>query len=103
MNPPTVSSLPAVPPEVLAFATEQGATEYLYPVLKMTQNVFGRSVTKVLVEEDPEIENNRHILFEVDTTALAEDELFEAQTRWSREIFRHCPATHVCVFRYGLW
>jgi hypothetical protein len=94
--------LPPVPPEVWTFAAEQGASDYVYPLIELMQRLFpGRTLT-VLLEEDPEIANDRHIVIEADVTGMTSEQIFEAQTGWGREIFRHCPATRVSIFRCGL-
>jgi hypothetical protein len=94
--------LPTVSPEVAAFAFEHGASPYVTAVLGMTQRIFQRAPLAMSVEEDPEIANDRHIVFEIDVTGMDEEQLFAAQTEWSREIFRQCPATLAAIFRYGL-
>ena len=94
--------LPAVPPEVQTFAEEQGVTAYLPAVLEMTRRLFPQAPMTVLVEDDPEIANDRHIVLEVAVTSRDVEELSAARQRWVSEIFQHCPATHVCVFRLGM-
>jgi hypothetical protein len=54
-----------VPPEVAAFAGEQGVLSYLPAVMEMTQRIFPNSALKVQVEDDPEIANDRHLIIEV--------------------------------------
>lgn len=98
----TPAALPTVPPEVLQFAAESGVSNYLYPVMELANSLFpGRPMT-VLLEGDPEIENDWHIVFEVDVTGVAEDDILAGQRRWSAGLFERCPSTHVCVFRLGL-
>ena len=94
--------LPAVPPEVQAFAEEQGVTPYLPAVLEMTRRIFPQAPLTVLVEDDPEIANDRHIVLEVALTSRDVDPLFAARQRWVNEVFEHCPSTHLCVFRLGM-
>lgn len=101
-QPTPVAHLSALPPEVLTFAAEQGVTDYLPAVLEMTRRIFPDVPLTVLVEDDPEIANDRHIVFEVDVTALNEAQLRERRQRWIREIFDHCPSTHAPVFRIGM-
>jgi hypothetical protein len=99
---PTPATRPAVPPEVLQFAAENGVSEYLYPVMELASSIFpGRPLT-VLLEGDPEIADDWHIVFEVDTRDFDADQLLAAQRRWTGEKFRVCPAPHVCVFRLGM-
>src|SRR5437667_161817 len=60
MSPPTASpSLPAVPLDVLDFATEQGVVLYLRPLLTMTRGIFPDESIRLRLEEDPEIANLR--------------------------------------------
>ncbi len=56
----------------------------------------------MFVDEDPEIANDRHIILNVDVTGLDAEQMFACQQRWLRELFDHCPATHVCVFRLAM-
>lgn len=98
----TTSPSPTLSPEVRAFAAEQGVMPYFLPVLEMTSRIFpGRPMT-VIVDEDPEIANDRHIVIDVDVTGFDADQMFEGHQRWINDIFHNCPATHVCVFRLGL-
>jgi hypothetical protein len=93
---------PTLPPEVMAFAAEQSVSIYLQEVLAMTQQIFQRAVENVSLADDPEIADDRHIVFEVDVAGMDESQLFAAQTRWSRELFEHCPPAYAPVFRYAL-
>jgi hypothetical protein len=103
MSSTTVSlPLPVVSDEVQVFADRQGVTPYLPAVLEMTRRIFPTAPMTVLLEEDPEIANDWHIVFEVDTVGMTEERLVACRRQWIREIFQHCPATHVCVFRLGL-
>jgi hypothetical protein len=90
------------PPDVATLAAKLGVTEYLQPVYEMTQRVYGSVPLNPQVDEDPEIPDDRRILMEVDVTGWDVPRLFEAQNRWSTEIFDCCPSTHVGFFRLGL-
>jgi hypothetical protein len=93
---------PVLAADVLTFATEQGVRSYLRAVLEMTNQVFqGRPIT-VMVDEDPEIANDRHIVIDVEVTGFDAEQMFACQQDWINQIFHNCPATHVCVFRLGL-
>jgi hypothetical protein len=94
--------LPPVSGEVSAFADKQGVAPYLPAVLEMTRRIFPTAPITVLLEDDPEIANDWHIVFEVETTGITAEQLIAARRQWIREIFQHCPSTHVCVFRLGL-
>jgi hypothetical protein len=93
----------AVPPEVHAFAAEQGVALYLTAVLEMTQQRFpdARRLA-VLVEEDPEIVNDRHIVIEIDLTGVTPEQYVERDWQWGHELFEICPAPLICVFRLSL-
>lgn len=95
--------LPVVPPDVLAFAEKEGVAAYLPAVLAMTRRIFPTWPIMVLLEGDPEIANDWHVVLEVqvpdDVTA---ETLFDLDQRWVEQIFEHCPSTHVCIFRLGM-
>jgi hypothetical protein len=63
-------TLPAVPPQVVAFATEQAVMAYLPKVLEMTQRIFPGRPLAVRLVEDPKIANERHIVLELEVTGM---------------------------------
>src|SRR5436309_2481565 len=94
VNAPT----PAVPPEVRTFAAEQGVAAYLPALADLVRRVFPTARRyAVLVEDDPEIANDRHIVFEVDVP-LDVPQAQAARRQWSKGLFQCCPAPLVCVF-----
>lgn len=74
-------SLIALPPEVLCFAGEQGVTAYLQAVLDLTRAVFPERPVAMYVDEDPEIANDRHIVFDVDVTGMDAEQMFACRER----------------------
>ena len=86
-------------PEVMAFAAEQGVTAYLPAVIEMTQRIYPGLAIHVLIEEDPEIANDRHLLLDVDTSSYNTEQLIATSRQWVPDLFKVCPSTHVCVFR----
>ncbi len=92
----------ALPPDVLAFAAEQGVSAYLPDVLEMTQRVFPAAVLNVVIEDDPEFANDRHIVVLVKVEDLKAPQALETIYEWHRGLFVCCPAPLVCVFRLGL-
>src|SRR5437867_7295223 len=98
MPPTTILPLPAISPEVLAFAAERGVERYLPNVVAAVRRLFPDSRIDVLVEDDKELSYNRQIVFEVDPNGRTAEEQSAASWRWADEIYRHCPATHVHVF-----
>jgi hypothetical protein len=93
---------PAVSPEVLAFAREQGVEQYLPPLIAWARQVYPEATRfDVLIEEDPEIVNDRHIVFELDVPINVE-QAREADRRWHAGMFDLIPAPLICVFRLGV-
>jgi hypothetical protein len=99
MVPTKNEPLGEVPAEVRAFAEEQGVTGFLPAVLTLTRRIFPGAPLRVLVDDDPEIANDRHIVLEVEVAGLDVQQMFEAQRQWTADIFKHCPAIHAPVFR----
>jgi hypothetical protein len=82
MNRISTTTLPIpIPSEVAEFATKHGVADYLEPVLEMTRRIFVNRPITVLLDEDPEIADLRHIVFEADCTGMTADEL--RQPRWT--------------------
>jgi DNA-binding FadR family transcriptional regulator len=102
MSTQTVSSAArsAFSPEVIAFAREQGVEQYLPELLELVRQVYpSASRFDILVEDDPEIANDRHIVFAVEVSIELE-QAREADYRWHTGVFRIVPAPLVCVFRH---
>src|SRR5260370_9410403 len=98
----TVMRSGAVPSEVLAFAAEQGVAAYLPTMLATTERLFPNArQLAVRLDEDPEIANDRHIVFAV-AAPLNVSEARAAQRRWNDALFTYCPAPLVCVFRLSM-
>lgn len=90
---------PTIPAEVVAFAREQGVENYLTPLIEWARQVYPNATRfDVFIEDDPEIANDRHIIFELDVPLDVEQAL-EADRRWGEGLFRICPAPLVCIFR----
>lgn len=87
------------PADILAFAAEHQVQPYLDPLLEATRRIFPTARwVKVYLEEDPEIRDDWHIVFDVQVK-LSVDEAHQARATWNREAFRICPAPLVCTFR----
>ena len=61
----TMLPLPELSPEVLAFAEERGVSAYLPAIQEMTRTMYPQATIQVLVVDDPELCDNRQIVFEV--------------------------------------
>jgi hypothetical protein len=98
---PTVSAAqqPTVPPEVVTFAREQGVEQYLPELIEWARQVYPTATRfEVFTEDDPEIANDRHIVFELDVPFTVEEAL-RVDRQWREGLFRIVPAPLVCVFR----
>jgi hypothetical protein len=97
---PSACDLPPIPPEALKFAEEVGVAPYLPGVLAMTRRAFSPAEVAVILLDDPEIEDFRHVAFDIDITGWTAERLLEAHYRWSAGIVDHCPTTHTIYFTY---
>jgi hypothetical protein len=91
-----------IPPQVEAFAAQEGVSSHLPAVLKMTQRIFPNAQIRLVLDEDPEIADDRHIALEVKAEDMKVSEALDARYQWHRDLFANCPAPLVCVFRLGL-
>lgn len=95
--------LPNISPEVRAFAEKAGVADYLPAVLAMTRRILPTWSFQVLLEDDPEIADDWHIVLEVQMPKEVNvDYAFALQQQWSAEVFHYCPSTYICVFRLGM-
>ena len=103
-SPPTenigANGIPAVfSTEVLAFAAEHQAQDCLQPLLEVTHRIFPTArFVRVRVADDPELHDNRQILFHVQVAGLSLDEARTADNRWTQEFFRICPPLRKFLF-----
>jgi hypothetical protein len=102
MAAPTTAPLPVVPPEVQAFVEEAGVAPYLPAVLELLPRTFPTARRFVaLVEDDPEIANDRHIVFEVYVPQINE-ETRAARRRFNDGVRSVCPNPLIHVFRLSI-
>jgi hypothetical protein len=100
MTTTTSLPLPTVPPEVEAFAAENGVSEYLPKMLELARRIFPTQPITVQVYEDHEIRDLKKILIEVwvprDTDFInVIDPLYQA---WGWEFIKTAPTTHLHLF-----
>jgi hypothetical protein len=95
---PAGHGLPPIPPEVQKFADEVGAAPYLPGLLALVRRIYPQGELSVILIEDPEIEDYRHIGFAVDVTGWTSEQMLELWNRWSSSIAEHCPRTHAPYF-----
>lgn len=53
----------------------------------------------MFLENDPEIRDDWHIVFEVTVSKTDVPDYMKAKRVWIAELYRYCPAPLVCVFR----
>ncbi|HJT76642.1 MAG TPA: hypothetical protein VJ739_05525 [Gemmataceae bacterium] len=103
MSNQTVSAAPhpTIPPEVWAFARQEGVEQYVPALVELARQVYP-SATRfdIFTEDDPEIANDRHIVFELDVP-ISVDQALAANRRWHDGVFEIVPAPLVCVFRHS--
>ena len=95
-------SLPHIPPDVAEFASRQGVTPYLPAVLGLARRIFPEAPLSVYLEEDHVTPADRYIVIEADLNGTDSSQVADAYMRWAKELFQHCPATHVRNFRLGV-
>jgi hypothetical protein len=91
------------PSDVVEFAAEHQLADLLDPLCQTLDRLFptAQSVC-VRIEEDPEMRDDRHILFEVRVSRADVSDFGAAKRRWHDELFCICPAPLVCCFRLTL-
>jgi hypothetical protein len=89
--------------DVLDLAAKEKVTQYLDPLLQATRELFPKaSSIRVLMELDPELHDDRHIVFEVRVSPRDVPHYVPAVRFWTDELYRVCPAPLVCTFRLAL-
>ncbi|HEY7157754.1 MAG TPA: hypothetical protein VH575_27605 [Gemmataceae bacterium] len=100
MDTQTVSSAPhpTIPPDVVAFARQQGVEKILKELIEWTRQVYPSATRfEVFNEDDPEIAD-RYIVFELDAP-LSLEQAREADRRWVEGWIRIYPYPRTCIFR----
>lgn len=91
------------PAEVLAFAVASQVEDCLQPLLEATHRIFPTvRFVKVQIDDDPEIRDDRHILYNVQVAGLSLEQSRAAGKQWNQELFRICSPVRSCVFRLRL-
>jgi hypothetical protein len=91
------------PPDVLDFAGRHQARDLLDPLRLALDRLFPAAQSiRIRLEEDPEIRDDRPLVFEVRVARAGVPDFGAAKRRWHEELFRLCPAPRVCLFRLAL-
>lgn len=93
----------AFPADVVAFAVANKVEDCLQPLLEATHRIYPTArFVKVEIDDDPELRDQRHILYIVQVAGLSLDESRAARNQWIEELFRICSPARSCVFRMFL-
>jgi hypothetical protein len=91
------------PTDVVALAQEKKLDQYLDPLLKATWQLFPTaSQVNVAVELDPELRDERSIVFNVLVARADGPDFGEAMRRWHQEEDKIIPPPRSCTFVLSL-
>ena len=99
MATPLTSNAHSLTPEVASAAEQLGVTLELPQVIAMTQAVFPGDAVRVVIDDDPEIADDRHLAIVVRASTESVDQLVATQWKWHEQLFRCCPAPLTSIFR----
>jgi hypothetical protein len=84
--------------EVLAFAKAHGVESCLEPMLAATRRLFPTANwIKVYVEQDPELRDERYLVFDVQVAGLTLDYVRQADREWNKTLLACLPRPIVCA------
>ncbi|HEY7154408.1 MAG TPA: hypothetical protein VH575_10660 [Gemmataceae bacterium] len=90
----------AFPADVVAFAVANQVEDCLQPLWEATHRIFPTArFVKVQIDDDPELRDERHILYDVQVAGLSLDESRAARKQWIAELLRICPPERACTLR----
>jgi hypothetical protein len=92
----------AIPDAVLRFAAEKAVGEYLPRVIELAHACFPLADLSVVLEEDPEVEDLRHIVVRAWGAGMTVEEAMKAKEEFNRGMFAQLPHPLVWVFRLDL-
>jgi hypothetical protein len=88
------------PTDVLEFAAQHQVAGLLNVLHQAIDRLFpAAQEIRVRLEADPEIRDDRHLVFDVRVSRADVPDFGAAKRRWHEELFRLCPAPLVCLFR----
>jgi hypothetical protein len=94
-------TLPAIPADVLAFATERGVNGDLTAVVNLARQSFPSSALIVSLGADAEDETHQYIALDVEVGDMSPGELVSAQGIWSAGLSQVCPSSRAVYFVLG--
>jgi hypothetical protein len=91
------------PADVLEFASTHNLRPYLNPLMEATERVLPTAHRiRITLEQDPEIADDRHIVFHADVPAADVPDFVGAVHRWNEALYTCCPAEVSCSFGLSL-
>jgi hypothetical protein len=89
--------------DVAVFAAAQGVEEALPLLLEATRRIFPSAQRlEVHLEDDPEIANERYIVYKVELTGIDVPQAVEAHSRWHGHLLNCCPRSQACLFQLDM-
>jgi hypothetical protein len=102
-TPSSTPSLESWPPDVLEFPARHQVSDLLDPLRPALDRLFPTAHSvRVRLEEDPEIRDDYHLVFDVRVPRSEVPDFPAAKRRWHEELFRLSPAPRDCLFRLTL-
>jgi hypothetical protein len=87
------------PPDVVDFAVKNGVDAYLDSLLEATRQLFPTmEKLRVFMEDDPEIRDDWHIVFESWVPPEDVPNYVQTKRRWNEALLRICPTPLICTF-----
>jgi hypothetical protein len=85
--------------EVLAYAKAYGMESCLEPMLATTRRLFPTANwIKVYIEPDPELRDERYLIFDVQVAGLSLDNAQQADREWTKALLACLPRPIVSTF-----
>jgi hypothetical protein len=91
------------PEDIRQFAAQHDAESYLEPLKQALARLFPTATkAKVILELDPELRDERAIVFDVSVPEVDIPDYVAACWNWHAEALRVCPAVKAWIFRLVL-
>lgn len=98
MSDTVATIIESLPSEVTELAQQLGVTDYLTPVVELSQSVFPNTTVELERHDDPEIPNESWIVVNVHVEEPSVDKVIDQTEEWHRRMYEFCPVHHRCAF-----
>ena len=92
---------PPIPPDVEAFASENGVGRYLDAVIGLARQAFPTSALSVSLAQDAEEKDHQYIALDVESGDLTSEDLLAGQTAWAAGLGKICPSRYAVYVVLG--